>query len=77
MSRDRLAVAVMGATGARYRVALAEVDRRRLRAEVDAYMEAVRALPVRSDGDPPRCVTCLAPTPRDKDHVCSTPRGRA
>lgn len=73
MSRDRFAVAVMKATGAKYQSALTEVRRRELLSELGSYMVAVRALPERLD-DQRRCVTCLLPYA--PDHECPTPHGR-
>lgn len=73
MSRDRFAVVVMKATGAKYQSALTEVRRRELLSELGAYMVAVRALPEVRTGEH-RCVTCLLPW--SPAHQCPTPHGR-
>lgn len=61
MARDKLAREIMAATGQRYRAALNERRRRGQVGETSAYMVAVRALPAWSEGQPKRCVRCLAP----------------
>lgn len=57
--RDKISLEISARTGAGYAAALAERDRRWQARKLDAYLEAVRALPARSPDDPERCVSCL------------------
>lgn len=61
MARDRVAREIMAVTGQSYTTALHEKRRRAELGETKAYLVAVRATPEWREGQPRRCVRCLAP----------------
>ena len=61
MGRDKGAREIQAATGQRYTTALREYRRRWNLGEAKAFLLAVRATPPWAEGQPLRCVRCLAP----------------
>jgi hypothetical protein len=61
VARDKICREIMAVTGCTYQQAMIERDRRWELRQIDAYLVMLRAHPPRNDGDPARCVACMAP----------------